>query len=160
MDKLILNIQENFGSPKPPKFPEWRPEWKTSEAYEETAYFDGKTWNELQISDFEIYTCCHTFFPEHCALYYLGANMYWECRSRKFHTYAMERLLMGLDSAGFSIRKRRRFSSRIETLWRSMNEGQKFTLLAYLDRFGEQAELHVEEIRNIVQGYRDALQRL
>ncbi len=86
--------------------------------------------------------------------------MYWECRSRKFHTYAMERLLMGLDSAGFSIRKRRRFSSRIETLWRSMNEGQKFTLLAYLDRFGEQAELHVEEIRNIVQGYRDALQRL
>lgn len=160
MDKLILNIQENFGSPKPPKFPEWRPEWKTSEAYEETAYFDGKTWEELKIADFETYTCCHSFFPENCALYYFGANMYLECRSGSFHSLAMERLLMGLDTTGLSIRKRRRLPSRIETLWKGMKDSQRFTILAYLDRVAEQVELHVEETRQIVRGYKDALQRL
>jgi|GEM_PF-6947070 hypothetical protein len=160
MDELILRIKENFEASAPPKLPEWRPQWKASEAYEETAYFEGKSWDELKVSDFETYTCCHSFFADDCALYYLGANIYWECRSEHFQTMAMERLLGGLDLVGTAFRKRRRLSTRIEYLWKRMNGGQQSTLLSYLDRVAESAVADAEAVQEIIRGYKVALQRM
>ena len=86
--------------------------------------------------------------------------MYLEYRTGNFLTMAMDRLLMGLDLVGEPIRARRRFSPRIETLWKRMNEAQKSTMFAYLDSFTERADLHVEHSGGIARVYRDALQRL
>lgn len=160
MDELILRIKENFEASAPPKFPEWRPQWKASEAYEETAYLEGQSWDDLKVSDFETYTLCHAFFPDDCALYYLGANMYWECRSEHFLTMAMERLLSDLDRVGTAFRKHRRLSTRIEYLWKRMNGGQKATLLSYLDRVAESAVADAETVQEIIRGYKVALQRM
>jgi len=86
--------------------------------------------------------------------------MHLESRTGNFLTMAMDRLLMDLDPVGPPNWERRRFSPRIETLWKRMTDAQKSTMLAYLDSFTERADLHVEQTGGIARGYRDALQRL
>lgn len=133
MDQLVVDIQAHFGLPQPPEFPDHGPNWKLTEAFEETGYFEGKTWADLSVLDFENYTCCHSFFPDSAASYYLGANMYVECVSKQYWSYAMDRLLMDLDWRFAPGKKVFGHTSKFGKLWKRMSEPQKSTFLSYLD---------------------------
>ena len=162
MEKLITEIQDHFGLSKSPHFPPYEKEWENSETILETKYFEGKTWTELSVSDFETYTCCHSFFPDNCAIYYLGANMFVECVEGKFNSSAMDRLFMDLQLNVLpkNNRRRRMFRPKIEALWTRMDEGQRFTVLAYLDCISDNAVLHVEVTEEFVQTAKRALRNL
>lgn len=149
MDQLAVKIRQSFGSGTPPPFPDFGPNWKFSEAFEETGYFVGKAWDALSVSDFETYTCCHSFFPDNAASYYFGANMYVECVSKKYWSYAMSPLFMDLDWR-FSPKKRVfGLSSRLGVLWKQMTEPQKSTVLEYLDlAIMEGPKMEIEGIRD------------
>ena len=134
MDQLAVEIRQLFDYGKPPPFPDLGPDWKFSEAFEETSYFEGKAWDALSVLDFETFTCCHSFFPDNTASYYFGANMYVECISQKYWSMAMERLFMDLDWRFSPKKKVFGSSSRLGVLWKQMTEPQQSAVLKYLDR--------------------------
>jgi len=146
MDQLEEQILQFFDLDIPPKFPELGTNWKHSEAFEETSFFMGKAWDDLSADDFEKFTCCHSFFPKQCALYYLGANMFLECSSAVYWTMAMDKLSMDLSLLHLPKKKIRGFQPRLLWLWQNMSNAQKSTFMAYLDRINELGESGAKQI--------------
>lgn len=157
MDHLAVKIRQSFDAGAPPQFPDFGPNWKNCESFDETSYFKDKPWDDLSVSDFEAHTVCHSFFPDNVALYYFGANMYVECVSEQYWSMAMDRLFGDL-AWRFSSRKPRKrvfgLTSRFGFLWNQMVEPQRNLVLEYL----EQAVVDGPRIE--IEVIRDALSKI